>query len=124
MNSECRGRQLGAKQIQVRNDSNHRLQHVRAIVYEVGDADLSAMHGFLRTLATETHIVAVDAGSLKEAVVVEPLHVSILNASTALGDNPDGLNHAQGSQEQTPMDDRSWPAALDMLGALSARSGP
>jgi hypothetical protein len=70
------------------------------------------------------HIVAVDAGSLKEAVVVEPLHCSILNASTALGDNPDGLNHAQGSQEQTPMDDRSWPAALDMLGALSARSGP
>jgi hypothetical protein len=89
MHSACRCRPLGAEQIQVWNDTAHRLEHVRTIVYEMGYANLSAMQGFLRTLETETHIATVNTGTLKKAVVVEPLHCSGLNAWSALGDDPD-----------------------------------
>ena len=75
----------GAEQIQVRNDTGHRLEHVRAIVYEMGYADLSAMQGFLRTLETEAHIATVDTGTLKEAMVVEPLCARLSQASPSIG---------------------------------------
>src|SRR5581483_276613 len=41
--SKCRLCALGSKQIQIRNDTEHRLEHVAAVVYKVRYCDLAAM---------------------------------------------------------------------------------
>jgi hypothetical protein len=79
---------LGAEQIKVRNETDHRLEHICAIVYEVRYTDLSAVHGFLWPLTAKAYVAAVDTGALKEAMAIKPLHRPFLNSPSTFGNDP------------------------------------
>lgn len=79
---------LRPKQVQIRNDTDHRVKHVGAIVNEMRYPQLTAMHRLLRPLQTEPYISIVDTSTLKEPVTLEPLHRPFLDALAAFGNDP------------------------------------
>ena len=75
---------MRAEQVQVRNHAYHGLQYILTIIDEVGDPEFPTMHGFVRPFHAEANIQRLDAGSLEEPMIVEPLQRPLLNAPAAL----------------------------------------
>jgi len=79
---------LWPEQIQIGDDSLHRLEYVVAVINEVRDADFSAMKCFLRTAQAKAKVRLIDAGSLEEAMVLEPSPRLFLDPRPAFRDDP------------------------------------
>jgi hypothetical protein len=72
----------------VRDDVAKRSVHFEPVVDHVRDAQLAAVDGFLRALATKSDVAGRQTGAAVEVVVLQPGQCLTLRALTAFRDDP------------------------------------
>src|SRR5262245_39389734 len=85
------GSPILAEPEQMRDMPAHRLQDVQAVVNEGFDAELRAVVGLLPALQAEDDAVTAQSGLLVESVMFQPVPRAVLDARTALRDQPDAV---------------------------------